>query len=412
MTVQPPTPTRTLDRRRASILFAIVFANFLGATIVLPTLPLYAKRYFEATPETISILLASFFVAQFIAAPFLGRLSDRVGRLPVLVVSQIGTCISFLMLPTAPSLAVLFAARILDGITGGNIIVAQAYVTDITPRQQRAQGLGIIFAAFGLGYILGPALGGLLGAYFGDRAPFWAGAAISFITVVLTWLFLDESLPAAERARRRTSPVQLAPRLLLANTPLMLILVTAFTAQFSIAVLQSTIALYAAIVLFAGQPEPAINLGVGLMLTGIGVGQFFTQLALLRPLVRRYGERRLVVIGAVLRAIGMTSIALFASPFLVGGFSLLLVALASGIMMPSLQALATTSVSEDISGGVLGVYNSSTSLGIIAGTAIGGSLFSISPQTPFWVAGAVLAVSVIPGVLLLRRGVPVAQAGD
>lgn len=392
------------------ILFAIVFSNFLGATIVLPTLPLFAQRHFGASPETISLLLASFFVAQFLAAPILGRASDRFGRLPVLIISQIGTFISFILLPTAQSLPVLFAARILDGITGGNVIVAQAYVTDITPRKERTNGLGVIFAAFGLGYIVGPAVGGLLGSAFNDTAPFWVGAAISLLTVVMTWLFLDESLPAEERLKRARSKVRLAPAFIFGNNVLVLILITGFTAQFSIAVLQSTIALYGEHVLFNGQGERAVNLGVGLMLTGIGVGQFVTQLLLMRPLVKRYGERRMVVIGAVMRAVGMLSIAAFASPLLVGGFSLMLVAMASGIMMPSLQALATTSVSEDISGGVLGVYNASTSLGIIAGTYSGGILFSVTPQTPFIAAGLVLLATIIPAVLLMQRARPVSDA--
>lgn len=413
--IRPPISTgRALvlsaERRRLLILFLIVFCNFLGATIVLPTLPLFAQRHFHAAPETISLLLASFFIAQFVAAPFLGCASDRFGRLPVLLISQIGTCLSFVLLASASSLVTLFAARILDGITGGNVIVAQAYVTDITPRKTRTRGLGLIFAAFGLGYIVGPAVGGVIGSAFGDSAPFWAGAAVSLLTVVLTGLFLDESLPAEERRRRARAAIRLSPRVVLGSSALVLILITGFAAQFSIAVLQSTIALYGDHVLFAGQGERAVNLGVGLMLTGIGIGQFVTQLVLIRPLVDRFGERRLVVIGAFLRAIGMLSIAVFTSPVLVGGISLMLVAIASGVMMPSLQALATTSVGEEISGGVLGVYNAAVSLGIIAGTYAGGHLFAITPQTPFIAAGLVLLATLIPAILLLGRARPVSEA--
>jgi DHA1 family tetracycline resistance protein-like MFS transporter len=412
--IEPPAstgraPVFAFQRRRLSLLFLIVFCNFLGATIVLPTLPLFAQRHFNAPPETISLLLASFFIAQFLAAPLLGRASDRFGRLPVLLVSQIGTCLSFVMLAGATSLAMLFAARILDGITGGNVIVAQAYVTDITPRKERTRGLGLIFAAFGLGYIVGPGVGGLIGSAFGDTAPFWAGAAVSLLTVVLTWLFLDESLPADERRRRAHSPIHLNPRVVLGSSALLLILITGFAAQFSIAVMQATITLYGDHVLFVGQDERAVNLGIGLMLTGFGVGQFITQLVLIRPLVTYFGERRLVVIGAFFRAIGMLSIAAFTSPVLVGGFSLMLVAIASGVMMPSLQALATTSVSEEVSGGVLGVYNAAVSLGIIAGTYAGGHLFAITPQMPFIAAGLVLLATLIPAGLLLGRARPVSE---
>lgn len=393
-----------MSRRRTITLFLIVFVNFLGGTIVLPTLPLYAQRHFGASPEIISFLLASYFIAQFLAAPVLGRLSDRYGRLPVLILSQIGTVLSFIILGTAQTLPVLFAGRILDGITGGNIIVAQAYVTDITPRETRAQGLGIIFAGFGLGYMVGPGIGGLIGALLNDQAPFYIAAVVSLVTVLLTWFALDESLPAEERLRRaQQEQVRMDLHAVTGNRPLMLILLIAFCAQFSIAVMNSTLALFGETVVFNGYSARDTNLGVGLLMTGIGVGQFLTQVALIRPLVAQYGERRLVVGGAVLRGIGMLSLTVFTSPWLVGSISLVLVAVASGIMMPPLQALTTTTVSEKLSGAVLGVYQSSASLGIIIGTALGGALFSASPTLPFAVGGMVLVLTALPALLMAQR---------
>jgi len=393
-----------LSRRRVITLFLIVFVNFLGATIVIPTLPLYAQRHFDASPQIISLLLASFFIAQFIAAPFLGRLSDRVGRLPVLLISQVGSFVSFLILGTAGSLSMLFVGRVLDGITGGNIIVAQAYITDITPREKRTQGLGIIFAAFGLGYILGPAVGGIAAALFNDRAPFFVGAAVSLFTVIVTQVALDESLTAeVRRARAAEGRARLTLSDITSSTPFMIILVIGFCAQFSIAILQATIALFGEEVLFSDYSAQAANLGVGLMLTGIGVGQFVTQLFLLRRLVVRFGETRLVVAGALLRSLGMLSLTVFTSPLLVGPLSLVTIAIASGIMMPSLQALATTSVSERFSGSVLGVYGASTSLGVIIGTALGGQLFGIAPTLPYFVAGLMLLFTVLPAIALMRR---------
>lgn len=388
--------------RRYLLLFLIVFANFLGGTIVLPTLPLYTQHHFDARPETISMLLASYFIAQFFAAPVLGRLSDRVGRLPVLLISQIGTFFSFLMMGSAQSLWVLFIARVIDGVTGGNVIVAQAYVTDITTPKNRTRGLGIIFAAFGLGYTIGPAVGGLVAGLFDDRMPFWIGAGISLLTVLLTWFFLDESLTPERRAQRRQPEYRMHLREITGNVPLLLILVTGFGAQFSIAIMQATLALYGDAVLFAGQSDSQVNIGVGLMLTGIGVGQFFTQLVLVKPIVGYLGERRAVFFGAFSRAMAMTSIALFTSPFLVGGVSLIMIAISSGIMMPSLQSLATQSVRETISGGVLGLYNAATSLGIIFGTALGGHLFAITPQTPYLVSGAVLFLTMLPALGIWR----------
>ncbi len=394
-----------LRERRYLVLFLIVFVNFLGGTIVLPMLPLYSQRRFGASPEQISLLLAAFFAAQFLAAPVLGRLSDKYGRLPVLLYSQIGTVISFIMMAVAQDFTLLLLARILDGVTGGNVIVAQAYVSDITPKEKRTQGLGIIFMAFGLGYILGPALGGLIAAIGNDRLPFFIGAAVTIVTVMLTWLKLDESLPRAKRLERKVQGrAQMKPAEIIGNRSLLLILLIGFAAQFSIAVLQSTIALYAEVELFPGAGEQTVNLGVGLMLTCIGIGQFITQIALLRPALKRFGEHRLIVIGDMLRAVGMLSVILFQSPVLVGAVSLILIAFGSGLMMPSLQALVTTSVREEISGGMLGVYNASTSLGLIIGTAIGGILFSAGHQIPFWVAGIVLLLTALPAIYLMHRG--------
>ena len=160
---------RQIDKRLLTILL-IVFVQMLGAAMILPILPLYAKSEFNMTPQVITLLNTAFFGAQFVAGPYLGRLSDKHGRVPVLILSQIGTAVSFFMLAFAPNVAVLFLARILDGITGGNIIVAQAYITDITPREKLTGALGYTFAIFGLGFIFGPILVGSLAAAFGRSA--------------------------------------------------------------------------------------------------------------------------------------------------------------------------------------------------------------------------------------------------
>ena len=141
--------------RRLFTILAIVFVNMVGAAMILPILPLYALGTFNLPESLITLIISSFFVAQLIAGPILGRLSDRFGRLPVLVISQFGTVASFLMIGWATSAWLLLTARVIDGITGGNIIVAQAYLTDITPREKRTQSLGYIFAVFGLGFIIG-----------------------------------------------------------------------------------------------------------------------------------------------------------------------------------------------------------------------------------------------------------------
>lgn len=394
-----------MERRYVIPIFLIVFVNFLGAGVVLPTLPLYAQINFDASPQAISMLLASYYVAQFFAAPVLGRLSDKYGRLPVLIISQIGTFLSFLMLAGAQTLPILFAGRILDGITGGNVIVAQAYLTDIAPKEKRTQALGIVFSAFGLGYILGPAIGGIMTSILPDEYAFYLGAAISLASVVIGWVMLPESLPKEKRAQRRaTGQTKITVQDVLANHTLLLIMGIAFVAQFSIALLVSTLALYGEEVIFKGLTIDEAQLGNGLLMVGFGAGQVIAQAVVMRPLVTRFREHRAVIIGAVFRSLSMFAIVVITTPLWVGGFALPVLGMASGIMMPPLQTLATLSVPEEVNGGALGWYLSMASIGTIAGNALGGVLFAENPMLPYMVAGTMLALSVIPSTILMRRG--------
>ena len=393
---------RQIDKRLLTILL-IVFVQMLGAAMILPILPLFAENEFNMSPQTIALLVTAFFAAQFIAGPYLGRLSDKVGRVPVLILSQIGTAVSFFMLALAPSVAFLFLARILDGITGGNIIVAQAYITDITPRAKRTESLGYIFAVFGLGFIFGPVLGGFLSAAFGPRVPYIIAAFAAVGVVLLTWLTLDETLTPEQRQANRTyNKSSIKPNELAHNWPLMLILLAAFVGQFGLGLMQGTFALYGQEVLFNGQSQQMVAMGVGLLLTVVGMGQFFTQTILLRPALKRFDEAWLVVIGTVLRTMGLFILAAVTIP-LAAGLSSLLFAIGIGLMMPSLQSLSTHAVADELRGGVLGVYQSTISLSTIVSTAISGFLFAFSPTMPYWV-GAVLSLLVlIPSLLLVRQ---------
>jgi MFS transporter, DHA1 family, tetracycline resistance protein len=185
-------PLSGLDRRPVTIL-AIVFVQIAGAALILPILPLFAEREFDMHPATITLLVSAYFAAQFFAGPYLGQLSDRYGRVPILAISQLGSAASFFMMAAAGSPAMLFLARGVDGITGGNIIVAQAYITDVTPREKRTESLGYIYAVFGLGFVIGPALGGALSAWLGARMPFVIAGGAALLTAGMSWLLLDES---------------------------------------------------------------------------------------------------------------------------------------------------------------------------------------------------------------------------
>ena len=205
-----------MDIRRIFPILLIIFTNILGAGVIIPILPLFAEGQFSGTVLQITLLSTAFFGAQFLASPWLGRLSDRYGRRPLLLISQAGTVAAFILfifarplggmidnlglaLPISGGMIMLYIARILDGITGGNITIAQAYVSDITSQEDRAQGLGLLQAAFGMGFIFGPAFGGIL-SNFGVLAPFIGAVIITSGTLLLTYFTLKESLPPEERA--------------------------------------------------------------------------------------------------------------------------------------------------------------------------------------------------------------------
>lgn len=177
-------------------IFLIVFIDMLGFGLILPLLPYYAET-FGASDTVIGLLVASYAAAQLIGAPLLGRLSDRFGRRPILLISLVGTLLGFLLLGFASTLFILFAARILDGITGGNISVAQAYISDVTNSKNRAKGLGMIGAAFGLGFIIGPATGGLL-SQWGYAVPAFAAAGLVAINLLMVALWLPDLSPKKE----------------------------------------------------------------------------------------------------------------------------------------------------------------------------------------------------------------------
>ncbi len=392
---------RNMDRRLAAILL-VVFVGIAGASLILPILPLYAERQFGLTPQMITLLNTSFFAAQFIAGPYLGRLSDRYGRVPILIASQIGTAISFLMIAYAPNAAMLFAARILDGITGGNIIVAQAYVADITPRAKRTEAFGYIFAVFGLGFMFGPVIGGGLARY-GVQVPYLVAAVAAIAVVILTWFVLDESLTTEERMESRTTRATgLGLREIIANVPLLLILFITFVGQFAFGLFQSTFSLYGAAVLFRGYTEDATNLGIGLIFAAVGFSQLLTQTFLIRWALKRFNEATVVAAGNFFRMIGLIIFAVITTPWL-GPIGSLFFAMGMGFAIPAAQTLATNTVSEKVRGGVLGVYQSVSNLAVIFSSAVAGLIFASHPTSPFWLGAALAALALIPCAILMRR---------
>src|SRR5689334_1054580 len=262
------------------IIFLTIFVNLVGFGIIVPLLPFYAES-FGASPLVIGLLFAVFSLCQLIAAPALGDLSDRYGRRPVLVFSLAGTVVSFVMLALAHNIVMLFAARIVDGLSGGNISTARAYVADITEPKDRARAYGLIGAAFGLGFILGPALSGVL-AHISYTAPIWAAAGITLVAAAMAWFWLPETV---HRAHAGTGMPFKNVALMMKRPGVRRVLVIDFVYWMAFAVFQTTFSLFAANRFGFDAPQ------AGYFFAAFGVLGVVVQGAFIRPVVHRLGDK-------------------------------------------------------------------------------------------------------------------------
>jgi MFS family permease len=309
-------------------------------------------------------------------------------------------------------MVMLFAARILDGITGGNITIAQAYVSDITRDEDRAQGLGLLQAAFGAGFIFGPAFGGVLGN-FGPLMPFIGATIVTTATLLLTVFTLEESLSPEERTAslekggRPRLPLAVALR----ERTLLLMLTIGFLASLAFSSLPSIFSLFADNVVFAeAANQERISLYIGLMLAFLGVAQVFTQLRLVRPLVEKLGERRLMILGQVVLLLSFGLLAAFSNAVVV---TLLLgtFAFGTGVSEPTMQALVTRFGGRNMRGHLLGLYQSARSLALIGGPIMAGAIYeNIFPQAAFWAGTAVMGLALVGAVMLLNREIKPIEA--
>ncbi|MBI3401813.1 MAG: MFS transporter [Acidobacteria bacterium] len=364
------------------IIFLTIFVNLVGFGIIIPLLPFYAET-FGASPIVIGLLFAVFSLCQLAAAPALGDLSDRYGRRPILVFSLAGTVVSFVMLALAHSIVMLFAARIVDGLSGGNISTARAYVADITAPKDRAKAYGLIGAAFGLGFILGPALSGIL-AKISYTAPIWAAVAITLVATVMAWLWLPETV---HRAHAGTgNPFRFLPELW--RRPLVRrILLIDFVYWFSFAIFQTTFALFAARRFGFDVPK------TGYFFAAFGILGAIVQGGLIRPLVHRVGDKPTFLLGLGFGAAGCVAVA---AAHTVTMFALALVPLALGIGFghPTVSSLVSLVARGDEQGRVQGAASAVESLGRTIGPVWGNaSLQQINEAAPYLSAAAFLLLT-------------------
>lgn len=366
------------------IIFLTIFVNLVGFGIIIPLLPFYAET-FGASPLVIGLLFAVFSLCQLVAAPALGDFSDKYGRRPVLVFSLLGTVVSFVMLALAHSVTMLFLARIVDGLSGGNISTARAYVADITEPKDRARAYGLIGAAFGLGFIFGPALGGVLAA-ISYTAPIWAAAGITLVATAMAWLWLPETVHRAHAGVG--NPFRYLPGLLRRGA-VGRMLVIDFVYWLSFAVFQTTFALFAA----ARFGFDATK--TGYFFSAFGVLGAIVQGGFIRPIVRRVGDKPTFMAGLVMGAFGLTAAALAHSVAL---FTLTLVPLALGIGFghPTVASLVSRVARQDEQGRVQGAASAVESLGRTIGPVWGNaSLARFGESTPYISAAALLIVTLL-----------------
>jgi MFS transporter, DHA1 family, tetracycline resistance protein len=392
----------------ASIFF-IIFIDLVGFGLVIPLLPFYAVRFAATAPE-VTWLLATYSLAQLITAPFWGRLSDRIGRRPVLISSMAAAALAYVWLGAASDLWMLFAARAVAGACAGNIAAAQAYIADITTPENRAHGMGMVGAAFGLGFILGPALGGFLaGSNLANadlQTPAWVAAGLSTVALCSVLFVLRESL-APER-RGLAQPLGRFASLLgaLHRPVLSRLIVIFFLETLAFAIMESIFALWALRQLNWG-PEK-----VGYVFAYLGLLSAILQGGLTRRLTKRYGEEPLLSAGLALLAAGLVIVPFSVDlPVLLGAFALLAIGL--GLSQPALNSLISRRAGDAEQGEVLGVTRSVGSLARVVGPPMAGYLFAeIGHSSPYFWSAVLVASALVLGLRLARVAAPMPAAAE
>jgi DHA1 family tetracycline resistance protein-like MFS transporter len=369
------------------IIFLTIFVNLVGFGIIIPLLPFYAET-FGASPIVIGLLFGIFSLCQLVAAPALGDLSDRYGRRPILIFSLVGTVISFVMLALAHSIAMLFAARIVDGLSGGNISTARAYVADVTEPKDRARAYGLIGAAFGLGFILGPALSGVL-AGVSYTAPIWAAAAITLVAAVMAWLWLPETVHRTHAGAG--NPFRYLPELL--RRPLVRrVLTIDFIYWFAFAIFQTTFSL------FAARRFAFDAARTGYFFAGFGLLGAVVQGGLIRPVVKRLGDKPTLLLGLGFGVFGLVATAL-AHSVMMFGLALIPVALGIGFGHPAMSSLVSLVARGDEQGRVQGAASAVESLGRTVGPVWGSaSLQHFGEAMPYISAAGFLLLTFAVGI--------------
>ena len=407
-----------MKRSPLLVIFITIFIDLVGFGIVIPVLPFYAEgTKFGATPREVGLLFASYSFMQLIFAPVLGRLSDKYGRRPILLISLLGTSLGFLILGFATTLWMLFLGRIIDGISGGNISTAQAYIADVTTKEDRAKGMGLIGAAFGLGFVFGPAIGGVLSRW-GINVPFLFAGTLAFANAILLYFTLPETVTPDHPARTSAASGRGWGQLIvsLKNPRLGFVMTIYFLSIVAFSIMTAVFSLF---MLFRLGYDAFHN---GWVFAYVGVISAIIQGGLIGKLVKRFGEPALAVTGGLL-----FSASLFVVPFIgptIGLIGILstgaVTAIGQALSGPSLSSLASKSAGAGEQGGVLGAMQSVASLARAVGPALAAFLiysaaahggFGGRPQNmsdssifrTFWTASAIQFIAFLIAIYFARE---------
>jgi predicted MFS family arabinose efflux permease len=386
-------------RPRLAIIWLTVFIDLVGFGIVMPILPYYAQR-FGAHGIGYGALVGAFSLMQFVATAVLGRLSDRVGRRPILLATMLLNAAGYVLFAFAPSYWLLLFARLVSGFAGGNISAAQAYVADITTAEDRSKGMGLIGMAFGLGFIVGPGIGAAA-AHFGHAAPGLVAAGLSLVNLVSAYVILPESLRAEHRAARELWPFGHMAEAL-AHPGLRPLMLVWAIAPFAFAGYTVALPLWAGSVLGWKERE------LGAFFIVVGLVAALVQGGLFRILTRRFGDRALLITGLVGMAVSIGVVPFLATSRALFAWTVVL-AFSNSIMSPAAAGLVSTLAAANEQGTILGVAQSLAALGRGTGPAVIGAAYdSITPKVAFLVAAGVMLIGWAASLDVPKRG---ARAG-
>jgi MFS transporter, DHA1 family, multidrug resistance protein len=377
-------------QRYLPLLFAVMFLVMAGFGIIIPVLPFFAEKV-GANPTQLGLLMAVYSFMQLIFAPIWGRLSDRYGRKPILLIGIIGLTISFFLFAVSTELWMLFAARILGGLlSSATMPTAMAYVADVTTPENRGKGMGMIGAAVGLGFIFGPAIGGIF-SKTSLNMPFFIAGFLSFVTLLFVFLFLKESLPKEMRAQKSQ---QREPIWKAFSGTIIFLYILQFFVSFSLSGLEATFAYYAAKRANIGSTE------LGYIFMIMGLAGAFVQGGLIGKLIKKHGEGKVIQGGIIVSALGFALILLI-KDFLTAALYLSIFGIGNGVIRPCLSSLITkhSTVGQ---GSATGLLSSFDSLGRIIGPPIAGWLFTMMIGLPY-VSGIVLSFGALVLFYLFSR---------